>query len=186
MDLDLSQVPVESQQRIKQQVADLLIDSTLEYVSRGESPVAGEGAWKQLSKDYADSEKGGDRTPNMELSGEMLDDFSSTISPLGQDWVEVGISGGESEAKAESHNHFSGQGSNPRRRFIPDGSQTYKSDIMREVSRLTSSVSRQRSAQGSSSPETTIRESISFDLSSSDFVGQDSLSQAIGRILSGS
>lgn len=194
MNLDISDLPSDLKQQAKQEVAQLIIDSTLEYVSRGESPVGGERTWKQLSEEYANREKGGNRTPNMELSGQMLDNFRSTISDTSENWIEVGIEGGEAEDKAESHNHFSGQGKNPRRRFIPDENQNYRMDIMREVKRIENAKrqekkrreERQTTVESSLRQENTssqVQEEINFNISSSEFVGRDRLLDELSRWL---
>lgn len=186
MTLNLDGIPTERRQEAKEEVAQLFIDATLESVSRGESPVAGEGSFERLSSEYADREKGGNRTANMELSGDMLDELSEEISPIEDNWIEIGIRSGLAAEKAESHNHHSGAGRNPRRRFIPGPSQVYSSDIMRESERI---LERYRSsdqpppAQRAENTSPEISDSIDFNLATSNIFGGNRFLAALRRAI---
>lgn len=135
--LDLSDIDADLKAKVKKEIGEFVVDSTLEDISKGRSPVKNESAWARLSKPYADSKKGGDRTPNMELTGEMLDNYGwKRIS--GSDDIEVGVLGGGKDViqRTDSHNHHIKRGKaagNPKRRFIPKESQTYTPDITREI-----------------------------------------------------
>lgn len=190
--LNISGLKEENKQKAKKEVADLLIDATLESVSQGKSPVNGEGKWKKLNKDYADREKGGDRTPNMELTGDMLDALEAKISSPKRNYVTIQIGGSEAE-KAESHNHLFGEGTNPRRRFIPDEEQSYKTDIQREIERIEAKYkakdqrekARERERAQAEETRPTARESIDFTVPTSEFTGPTSLVDALLERLDG-
>lgn len=135
IDLDLTNVPEDQKDLVKEEVKEFLIDRTLDYISQGKSPVQNEGRWKRLNKEYAALEKGGDRTPNMELSGSMLDAYESGWRVNKSDSLSFSASGDEG-SKMEGHNHHKGPSKLPRRRFIPTKEQGYKKEIMDEVNSL--------------------------------------------------
>lgn len=131
--LDLSKVPKEERTEVKQQVGEFIVNETLRAVAEGKSPVSGE-SFKRLSKKYADEEKLGDRTPNLELEGDMLS--SLKFEKRKGDAIEVGIFSSREVPKADGHNNFSGDSSLPRRRFIPKDDQEYKRDIKSGIKRI--------------------------------------------------
>lgn len=110
-----------------------MVAEILRSVSSGNSPVSGYGRFKRLSEDYADSEKGGDRTPNLELQGDMLDALEARNTREG---VNVGIFAAKEVPKADGHNNFSGDSRLPLRRFIPKGQETFKRNINSGVKRI--------------------------------------------------
>jgi hypothetical protein len=133
LELDLSDVPRSQRSKVKQQVGEFVVGAILEQVSQGRSPVKGKGKFKRLSAQYAEEEKGGDRNPNLDLEGDMLNslEFKNT-----RNGVEVGIFKSSEVPKADGHNNFSGMSKLPERRFIPDQDETFKSDIDRGIKRI--------------------------------------------------
>lgn len=111
-----------------EEVADYLKESVLSMVGGGTSPVSGHRNFKQLNREYAEKEKGGDRTPNLELFGDMLDALDTRVF-LKDEQVALYISGDEAE-KADGHCHIVGDGLLPVRRFIPDAKEKFKADIL--------------------------------------------------------
>ena len=142
--LDLSRVREEDKEKVKDKIADLLYNEVLRYVSKGKSPVAGERDFKLLNKKYAKREKQGKRTPNLQLEGDLLrEDFKvqvlDDIDVIRVGHFNEGTSDTEGE-KADGHNQHSAKAQAwalskpfPRRRYIPNEAQTFKSDIMDKV-----------------------------------------------------
>lgn len=129
IELDLEDIPKDLHKEVKEAVGQFIIDSIIDTVGSGTSPVSGERSFKKLTKKYADKEKGGDTTPNLYLLGDMLGSLDFKIT---KDGVKIGVD--ESQwGKADGHNNFSGESQLPKRRFIPDEGQTFKSDIMNGV-----------------------------------------------------
>jgi hypothetical protein len=112
------------------EVAEFVYGEVLSKMSEGESPVEGE-SWEQLSEAYAEEFHGGDRTPRLELTGDMLDAFK--VEPKANGEVDIFLTGGLSNDKASGHNQFPGgeHDSLPKRRFIPFGGegQEFTQDI---------------------------------------------------------
>lgn len=134
--LDLSDIPRNKVKEAKEEVRAYLIDEILRSVEQGVSPVEGEGRFRILTPDYAREEKGGNRTANMELEGDMLNALTSKNKR--GDKIEVGIYGANAP-KADGHNQISGEAkawasrtgrSKYKRRFIPDERQTFSKKIM--------------------------------------------------------
>jgi phage gpG-like protein len=116
--LDLPDLPAPVERSIKEEVAEFIISSVLEYVNDGRSPVTGQ-QFKQLSKDYADEEKGGRRTPNLDLEGDMLNSLTWKNTENG---IKVGIFDESQTPKAYNHNVGD---TLPKRQFIPNGRQRF-------------------------------------------------------------
>lgn len=134
INLDLSKVPRSRRSDVKEQVGEFIVTEILRKVEEGRSPVSGRGSFKKLSKQYASEEKGGDRTANLELDGDMLDALTSKNRK--GDTIEVGIFKSSQVPKADGHNNFSGDSKLPTRRFIPKGDESFKRDIMTGVKRI--------------------------------------------------
>lgn len=126
INLDLSDVPISQRSAVKQEVGQFVVDEILRSVSNASSPVSGGRYKKTLSKEYADEMKGGNRTANLELEGDMLDslEFKNTRSG-----IEVGIFKSSEVGKADGHNNFSGQSKLPTRQFIPKEKEKFKRNI---------------------------------------------------------
>lgn len=122
---------------IKAEVGEFLVESILDYVGDGRSPVTGQ-QFKQLSKPYADDEKGGRRTPNLDLEGDML---NSLIFKPTKNGVEVGIYDDDQAIKAFGHiTGFEGHpwldGVAPARPFIPGTKADFTGKIMEGVQQI--------------------------------------------------
>jgi hypothetical protein len=85
--LNLKDVPKSQRTKAKDEIGEFLVGEILEQLSQGKSPVSGE-SFKRLSKEYADSEKGGDTTPNLELEGDLLNALEYKRT---RDGIKVGI-----------------------------------------------------------------------------------------------
>jgi len=141
----LNNVPNENKGEVKEEIAEFLLDTVLDYVSRGQSPVDGD-AFDGLSKNYlpVKKKKTGSTVPNLELSGGMLDDLKTKI--IGNT-LEIGLfkdSASElSLLKADNHNKFTGKSRNtgvPKRAFIPkDGD--YDEEIMDSIREIIADAS---------------------------------------------
>jgi hypothetical protein len=125
-------------------IAEFVLDSILDRVGDGKSPVHEENKkFKRLNPDYANKEKGGDRLPNLDLEGDMLDSLKSKIN-LSQSEITIGVFNDQA-AKAYGHNtgfkgHPNKKMRNPsnKRRFIPRESQKFDKEIrdgIREIVR---------------------------------------------------
>lgn len=136
--LDLpSNLPADVKADIQAEVGEFLVESILDYVGDGRSPVTGQ-QFKQLSKAYADEEKGGRRTPNLDLEGDMLN--SLTFKPT-KSGVEVGIYDDSQAIKAYGHiTGFEGhpwlEGVAPARPFIPGTKGNFAGKIMEGVQEI--------------------------------------------------
>jgi hypothetical protein len=141
--LDLDGVPSERVAAVKKEVGDYLIEEILRHVGDGKSPVAGE-SWKKLSQAYADEYKGGNRTPTMQLFGDLLD--SLTARDAGGTAIKLGHFGSEQAPKADGHNQHSLEArfwaasrDFPKRRYIPEDGQRFKSSIERGIQEIVDS-----------------------------------------------
>jgi len=129
-------------QKAKEEIAEYLEDTILDYVSRGQSPVAGETAFRPLSKSYIKVKKkiSGSSKPNMELYGDMLDDFSTKIDGNSISFgFHKGQASEESLLKAENHNKFTKRSMAtkvPKRRFIPTSKGKLKKEIMDDINEI--------------------------------------------------
>lgn len=125
IELDLEGIPSESHDVVKKDVGEHLLNSVLDYMAEGKSPIG--GTWKKLDIKYAKKFHDGDRTPRLELSGDMK-------AALGWEETDNGIIFGilddEQAPKADGHNNLSGRSSLPLRRFIPDEGEKYRKKIM--------------------------------------------------------
>jgi len=130
MTLDLSDIPESQREQAKRDAGEFVVGEILRFVSSGNSPVANRGKFKRLDGDYADKAKGGNRTPDLELKGDMLDALEARVT---NDGIEVGIFESSQVPKADGHNNFSGESSLPTRRFIPTKKEDFKRSIKEGV-----------------------------------------------------
>jgi hypothetical protein len=123
------------------EIGQYLVDSILDYVGEGKSPVSGYPSFKKLSAEYAKNMKAGDDNPNLDLTGSMLDSLGFRVSG---DTINIGIFGGSADkTKAFAHNTgFEGhpvlESKSLIRRFIPDdeSGEVFKKDILSGVDRI--------------------------------------------------
>lgn len=133
IDLDLKGLNNQTKAKIKNEVGEYIIGEILDRVATGKTPVSKEKNFKALDPAYAKAKKGGDRTPNLELEGDMLDALEFKRTKSG---VEIGVFKSGEVPKADGHNNFSGKSKLPRRRFIPEANQKFKRDIEQGVKRI--------------------------------------------------
>jgi hypothetical protein len=123
-----------------EEVGQYLVEQILENCGRSKSSVAG-GSWKgSLSPQYKKRKEkmSSSTSPNMELTGDMLDALDFKISG---NTVEVGIFDYDEAQKADNHNKFSSASREtkvPQRQFIPnnDEDETFRRDIIREINQI--------------------------------------------------
>lgn len=120
-------------------VGQYLVDSMLDKIADGVSPVSGGGTFKKLTKNYADEEKGGERTANMDEHGDML---SALTYKIVGNKIQVGIFDPDQAIKSYAHNTgFKGHpfldGKAPKRQFIPDEGQKLKKEILAGIGDIT-------------------------------------------------
>lgn len=137
----LKDVPRKDRKKAKEDVADYLVGQILRNVSKGSSPVKGHGSFKSLNKEYAKKEKGGNRTANLELEGDMLDALDTRIKG---NRLEVGIFAKGQQGKADGHNNHTGRSELPLRRFIPVESETFKKPILDGMKRIAKKYKKDR------------------------------------------
>ena len=132
-DLDPSE-----QEELMTEIGDYVLSEILDYVASGVSPVTGND-FEKLTSPYADSEKGGDTTANLDLNGDMMRALEVKVEA---DKISVGIFDDEDQAiKLYGHNTgFKGhpwlEGKAPQRKVIPDKKETFSSDIMDGIDNL--------------------------------------------------
>jgi len=133
IDLELD-APKSVQAKIKRDVGEFIVSEILSSVNGAKSPVAGE-SWPGLSKGYKKIKvgQGGTSTPDMQLSGSMLDSLKFKATT---DGVEVGFFNKEA-AKADGHNKLSGRENNtPQRRFLPEEGQDFIASIQKGIEEI--------------------------------------------------
>ena len=141
-DYGLSNVPDNQRDKAKQDIADYLKNEVIRSVTKGTSPVEGEGRFKILDPDYARHNKGGVMTANLQLEGDLLDSFFTR--PSQGPFIEVGHTGSQ-VPKADGHNQLSSKAKTwaqemgfPKRRYIPDDNQKYSKKITSEIESIIS------------------------------------------------
>jgi hypothetical protein len=149
LDLDLTDVPRDKRAEVKREVGDYLVNEILRSTERGSSPVQGEGKFKILEPDYAKDEKGGRRTANLQLEGDLMEALKSKNRTGNK--IEVGIEGSQAP-KADGHNQISGEAKAwarskkkpfPKRRFIPDSSQDFTNRIKNGINSIITEYKRE-------------------------------------------
>ena len=132
-------IKADDKQEFMEKVGQYLVDSMLDKIAEGISPVSGGGTFKKLTKHYADEEKGGERTANMDEHGDML---SALTYKIVGNKIQVGIFDKEQAVKSYAHNTgFKGhpflEGKAPKRQFIPEEGQKLKKDILAGIGGIT-------------------------------------------------
>lgn len=128
-----------------EKVGQFIVDSMLDKIAEGVSPVSGVGSLRKLTEEYAKEEKGGDRTPNLDEHGDMLDALTYKIV---KNKIIIGIFDKKQAIKAYAHNTgFEGhpflENAKLKRQFIPDDSKDEKftKDIMQGIGDITDEYS---------------------------------------------
>jgi len=119
----------------RQEIMDFVLDSVLEDIGDGKSPVKG-GAWRrQLTPEYrkgAKRENSSVTFANLELFGDLLDALK--VKKAKGDKLSLEVSGAQA-GKAEGNNRGTYEKSRPikggkfKREFIPKANQTFKDEI---------------------------------------------------------
>jgi hypothetical protein len=124
---ELEGVKKSDREQILNDIGELLVERTLNYLADQKSPVNGYGKFKGLSKQYAEykQEETGSSDANLDLTGSMV---SSIDFKVEGNKVIIGVFG-EDAGKADGHNNFSGSSKLPMRRFLPAEGETYATDI---------------------------------------------------------
>jgi len=143
LDLDeygLKEVPDQEKASAKAEVAEYLLEQTLRQVANGQSPVAGEGRFRILNPEYARKEKGGRRTSDLELEGDLKDSLIST--PSVGSFIKYGHEG-DQVPKSDGHNQITSkakawakQSGHPKRRYIPGNGQKFDNSITTGIKRI--------------------------------------------------
>lgn len=143
LDLDeygLKDVPSESKQDAMEEVAGYLENEVMRSLSRGLSPVKGEGSFQRLDAKYSKQFKGGSRTANLELEGDLKD--SLIVKPATGSFIKFGHEGAQ-VPKADGHNQISSKAKRwaveaamPKRRYIPDDGQKFSDNITGEIKKI--------------------------------------------------
>lgn len=102
-------------QDVFDEVADFVLESVLNDVGEGVSPVTGK-SFEQLSVKYAKQEGKPRKPVTLELTGDLLD----SVKVIKKDnKIRLTVSE-DQQPKADGHNNFTGKSKLPRRPFIPD------------------------------------------------------------------
>lgn len=124
--------------RIQDEVGNFLVEQTLASIGDMKSPVAGQGGFRALSKNYKKRklQEIGSGEPNLEFDGVMKDEIDFKVNDSG---VTIGVFG-ERAGAADGHNNLSGKSRIPTRQFLPDLGQQYKRPIVAEVQRIIADI----------------------------------------------
>lgn len=120
--------------RIRDEVGTFLVEESLVALSESKSPLIGESipALKKGNYRKKKMDELGTNRADIQFSGETLDEF--TFTPT-KDGIKIGVFG-DRAVVADGHNNLSGKSSLPRRRWIPDSEQNYKTAIQKEVNSI--------------------------------------------------
>lgn len=141
MTLNMDRIPEGRRTSAKKAVLNVIENETTRALAKGRSPVKGE-VFTRLKEEYADNQKQGDRTPNLQVEGDLIEAIEYNVL-TGND-IGWGYSDGNKESdKADGHNQFSpeskkpiwanGNPKLPKRRFIPGSGQELKPSSMKLV-----------------------------------------------------
>jgi len=109
------------------------VEQIIQDVARRKSPITGEG-FDPLSVPYK-KDKQSDNLPgipNLERSGEMLNQLDFKLTP---DGIEIGIFG-DAAPRADGHNNLSGESSLPTRQFLPNEGESFRPGISEQVDKI--------------------------------------------------
>lgn len=190
--LDLEKVPSGKKAAAKKAVGDFLVNQVLRDIERGFSPVEGEGQFDKLTKKYADAEKGGRRTANLQLEGDLKE---ATRFKNIKDGIEFGNFLVSQEGKADGHNQLSAKARAwarkkdfPKRRYIPSSKQKFRVGIEREIESIVKGFEEIPSEDVQALAGRTTNETEDGNVVKTDFVdlfSDEAIEAAIKRQLSG-
>ena len=123
-------VTLAQKREILEEIGDYIRDTMLDFITEGKSPVTAR-KFKRLSTPYSDDMKGGDRTADMQLEGDMLDALDFKVK---KDYLEIGWFDSDQAAKAFGHTtgmegHPWLEGKTPVRKLIPDEKGFFAAEI---------------------------------------------------------
>lgn len=133
-------VPKDKRTEALNEIKDFILESALDFIGEGKSPVK-KGRWrKPLTKDYKDVKKTQSSVSfaNLELEGDLLDDLKVTIK--GEKLI-YGIEGKQA-GKADGNNRGTYGKKSPikggkfKREFIPKKGQTFKQSIWTGINNI--------------------------------------------------
>lgn len=126
-----SWLDTDQREELLSEIGDYVTTAVLDMLADGYSPVKGVGSMPLLSDKYADEEKGGDKTPNLELSGDMLSALTYENDAYS---VKIGIWDDDQAIKAYGHitgmkGHPYLAGKVPKRKLLPGDRESFVEDI---------------------------------------------------------
>lgn len=125
----IEKVPEDRRSEVQEEIATFLLESILEHVGSGKSPVAGGKFKSTLSSEYA--ERKGDNLANLDLTGDMLRALEFKISKDGS--ITFGV--WDDDQAPKFYNHQVGD-TLPRRQVLPEEEQSFKREINAGVKRI--------------------------------------------------
>lgn len=123
-------IPESIREELLTDVGNYLIESILDYVGEGKTPVAGGEFQRELSEAYARQE--GKSFANLDREGDMLQTLKFNIDTE-DGIITLGIFDEDQTPKAYNHNVGD---TLPKRQFIPDEDELFKAEIIRGVGRI--------------------------------------------------
>lgn len=125
---ELKGVPKADRDELKERIGEILVEQTLEFLADAKSPVQGGNYKSTLSKPYGNfkQDENGNRKANLDLTGDMI---SAIDFKVDGNKIKIGVFDPMEAPKADGHNNFSGESKLPRRQFLPEEGQKYKSEI---------------------------------------------------------
>lgn len=127
-------VPSGLKEDIASEVGEYLKEQILKAVAESTSPISGGAFKKSLSPEFKKLKQaeGLPGVANLEFSGKMLDSLDYKVTSKG---IELGVFG-EPAKRADGHNNFSGESKLPKRQFLPEEGQNFKSTISKEIDKI--------------------------------------------------
>ena len=125
---------VSSKREIAKKAGQYIVEQINLSIARLTSPVSGGKYKRTLSPEYAAWKKKvvGTDKPNLQLSGEMLDQLDYRE---GNGEVEIGVFG-SAAPRAANHNHFGDGSPVPERQFLPRVGQEFKGNIQKTIEQM--------------------------------------------------
>ena len=124
-------IPRSMARKINDKVGEFIVTKIKEELNSAKSQVSGE-SFPTLSPDYKKKKlsMGASGIPDLLLTGDMSD----ALSYKATDVLEIGFFNTKEAWKADGHLKFSGEENGiPKRRFLPDVTQTFKRNITSEI-----------------------------------------------------
>lgn len=128
----------DEREELNSEIGDYIVTTMLDKLGDGVSPVEGGGVFRELSENYANDEKGGNRTANLSLEGDLWSALTFEADAYG---VKVGFWEETEAAKAFGHTtgfegHPTLEGKAPKRKIIPSAKESFISDIQEGIDQI--------------------------------------------------